>query len=135
MLETAYGGTSAPLQLRTFPREMVHVVKSTAHLLAKVNRTAITRLFPSHSHKTRPGGRYWPPFVTPEFRALMDPHSMYSRKIYAPEALADLLQGPDEDWYAHESLILKLANIEMLCRELDFEPDADFLVPSAGDRQ
>jgi hypothetical protein len=54
-----------------------------------------------------------------------------SRRMYNKETLAAMLNGTDDAWYANEILMLKIATLELLCRELDFEPDADFL-PNAS---
>ena len=53
---------------------------------------------------------------------------MFSRKIYNTEGLTNLLSKDDENWYANESLILKIATIEHLCKELNFTPDRHFLI-------
>jgi hypothetical protein len=52
---------------------------------------------------------------------------MLSRALYSAEALRGLLNGSDEDWRTRSSLIVKLATVEELCRELSFEPEEDFL--------
>ena len=75
----------------------------------------------------RRGSRPRKPYLTEEFRSLLEPPGMLSRGIYDPAGLADLLGGPPERWYAHESLILRVATVEQLCRELELEPDSHFL--------
>jgi hypothetical protein len=41
-----------------------------------------------------------------------------------------MLSGSDEDWQARYWVIMRLATVEALCRELGFEPEEDFLTAS-----
>jgi hypothetical protein len=73
------------------------------------------------------------PFLTQEFRSLLNPETMFSRAIYATDGLRAVLSGSEVDWQTHNSLIVKLATIEELCRELGFKPEADFLAPTMNE--
>ena len=53
------------------------------------------------------------------------------RRLYREEALAGLLKSSDDAWYANESVLLKIATLELICREVGFDPDAEFLPDQA----
>jgi len=69
------------------------------------------------------------PYVTPEFRQFLDPQAMFSRSLYAADGLRLALSGDDAAWQARTFLIVRLATVEHLCRELDFRPEPDFWAP------
>jgi hypothetical protein len=69
------------------------------------------------------------PYLTPEFRGFLDPETMYSRALYNAGGLRSVLSGDDEQWRTKTPLIVKIAQVEQLCRELDFKPEADFWAP------
>jgi hypothetical protein len=69
------------------------------------------------------------PFVTPELRRFLDPETMYSRALYAADGLRGVLSGDDEQWQAKTPILVKIAQVEQLCRELDLKPEADFWDP------
>jgi hypothetical protein len=58
---------------------------------------------------------------------------MLSRTLYDAEGLRKVLNGSDDDWQARSSLITRLATVEALCRELDFEPEAKFLTSAPSE--
>jgi hypothetical protein len=92
----------------------------------KLLRGCISRRLPTKVVVTR--GSI--PFLTREFKEFLDPETMFSRAIYNVNGLRMVLSGNDADWRARGPLIVKLATIEQLCHELEFEPDPDFWVPA-----
>lgn len=72
------------------------------------------------------------PYLTPEFRRFLDPGTMRSRALYTVDGLARVLSGDDDQWRAKTPLIVRLAQVEQLCRELDLKPEADFWAPVQG---
>jgi hypothetical protein len=124
---TAYGGTAEPISLKNLHLTALQSVKRGVHLAEKLDRIllkgTLTRQLSSGKPKTQPKI----PFLTPEFREVLVPETMLSRALYSAEALRGLLNGSDEDWRTRSSLIVKLATVEELCRELSFEPEEDFL--------
>jgi hypothetical protein len=69
------------------------------------------------------------PLFTSEFRRFLDPRTMYSRALYAPDGLQRVLSGDDAEWSSKVFLIVRLAQMEQLCRELDVRPEPDFWAP------
>jgi len=67
---------------------------------------------------------------TGEFMAAMDAGSMNSRNLFHPARLAELMRPDAESLYSREKLVLTVATFELICRELDVRPDADFLTRS-----
>ncbi len=66
-------------------------------------------------------------FLIHQAKSLLAPKSMLSRALYTEEALHRMLSGSDEKRQARYRVIMSLATVEALCRELGFEPDEDFL--------
>jgi hypothetical protein len=119
---TQYGSSAAPPTLATLPREAQQTMLRVAHLVDKLDRSILSgRLFQRFRRGARPRPRV--PYVTADFRALMNPEALFSRALYRPEALAALL-APDAA--ADEGTIQRVATLELICRELDQRPDASF---------
>ena len=66
-------------------------------------------------------------FLMRQAERLLAPKSMFSRALYTTEGLHRMVSGSDEDRRARYWAIMSLATVEALCRELDFEPEKDFL--------
>ena len=66
-------------------------------------------------------------FLMHQAERLLAPKSMLSRALYTTEGLHRMSSGSDEDRQARYWAIMRLATVEALCRELDFEPEEDFL--------
>ena len=65
-------------------------------------------------------------FLMHQAERLLAPKSMLSRALYTTEGLRRTLGGSDEDRQGRYWVIMRLATVEALCRELSFEPE-DFL--------
>lgn len=124
---TAYGGTAEPTSLTNLHLAAWQSAKRGVHLAKKLDRVLLEGSFAKRQPSRVPVERVQIPFLTHEFRQLMVPEMMLSRALYTIEGLRGVLSGIDEQWQAHSSLIVKLATIEALCRELSFEPEGDFL--------
>ncbi len=66
-------------------------------------------------------------FLMHQAERLLAPKSMLSRALYTTEGLQRMLSGSDKDRQARYWVIMRLATVEALCRELGFEPEEDFL--------
>ncbi len=76
------------------------------------------------------------PFFTEEFRRFLLPETMRSRALYDTEGLRTVLGGDDSVWKKSAPLISRLATIEQVFRELDFESQPDFWAPvTAGSKE
>jgi hypothetical protein len=124
---TAYGGSAEPTSLRNVHLAMWQSMRRVSHLAKKLDRVRFGGAFTKHRSSSAPTELGQVPFLTQEFREFLEPESMFSRALYTPEGLRRVLSGSDKDWQMQSPLILKLATIEGLCRELNFEPDGDFL--------
>lgn len=69
------------------------------------------------------------PFLTQEFRQFLNPSAMFSRAMYTPDGLHTVLSADHTRWIEKNSLVVRIATVEQLCRELDFRPEPDFWVP------
>ena len=66
-------------------------------------------------------------FLMHQAERLLAPKSMLSRALYTTEGLRRTLGGSDEDRQGRYWVIMRLATVEALCREVGFEPEEDFL--------
>jgi hypothetical protein len=118
---TRYGGTAAPTRASNLHRQAWQVFKQGYHLFLKLDRVRLGGLL----GRVLPGIASDPvvrrPYDTDEFRAFLDPSKLRCRALFHPEALRATVEGRDERW------LLRIATIEQVCRELDFEPDPRFL--------
>lgn len=126
---TSYGGTAEPTSFKNLHLATWRSVKRSSYLARKLDRTLLKGAFTNRQSSSVRTELGQVPFLTREFREFLEPEKMYSRALYAPEALRGVLSGTDEDLQARSQLILRLATVEGLCRELNFEPDGNFLTP------
>ena len=65
-----------------------------------------------------------PPFRTQEFRTFLNPSVLYSRGLYDPNTLTELLSDPS----ATSESLTRIATLEHVCRELHTEPSSEVLL-------
>jgi hypothetical protein len=121
-----YRGTAQP-GLRTMTLDMYRYTKRIAKAVERRVLKRITSRRPGRTITLVTQGRV--PVFTPEFRHFLDPETMYSRALYAPDGLRHILSGNETEWYSRIFQIVGLAQVEQLCRELDFRPEPDFWAP------
>ena len=123
---TAYGGTAEPTSFSNVHLAALQSAKRGVHLANKLSRIRL-----KGTNKPRSSGTSVTKdqiiFLTERPREFLAPKTMLSRALYDAESLHQVLGGSDEDRQAHSLLIQKLATVEGLCREVGFEPEADFL--------
>jgi hypothetical protein len=124
---TRYGGTAGPPRWSNAHTQVRQLFRQSVHFAAKLDRVLLKGRVTGWT--SRPGEAAAPPkpFLTREFRAFLDPRTMLSRDIYSPAGLDRVLAGPDREWHARSALILRIATIEQLCRELGCQPDPGLL--------
>jgi hypothetical protein len=130
---TAYGGTAEPTSLNNVHLAALQLAKRGVHLVKKLNRIQLKDVNNKHRSGSTPVTQLQIPFLTHELRNFLAPKTMLSRALYDAESLREVLGGSDEDWQAHSLLIEKLATVEALCRELGFEPEANFLTSAPSE--
>ncbi|MCE5267804.1 MAG: hypothetical protein LLG00_07950 [Planctomycetaceae bacterium] len=131
-IKTQYGGTAMPPTWKTLHREAFHCARQLTHLADKVDRMAFHGVLGAMFRKKDVRAPFRVPYLTPEFRAEMTFDNLRSRRLYQEDALKTLLKASDDQWYANDGLMLKIATLELICREIDFEPDRDFLPNQAA---
>ena len=129
--ETHYGNTAEAVRLSTAPLEAKQLAKRAGHLVSKLDRVYAggrlsrhVNLIGSPPSMTRP---LQVPFDTPELRSTLDPATMATRAMYQPGFLQELVGGTPEQWQARQGLLLKVLNLELVCREVGIVPDASAL--------
>jgi len=118
---TYYGGTAGPVSPSNFHLHALQPIKRLGHMAQKLDRVLLRGAL---TGRKRPPNAVVPkPWITDEVRSFLSPSTMQSRGLYAQNGLARLLSGGDDHWRKSEKLILRIATLEQLCRELDFTPD------------
>lgn len=118
---TRYGGTAGPVRPSNLIRHLYQPLKRFGHLAAKLDRVFLRGVVTGRLRPRVP----WPPvpYAADEFRSFLNPDSMYTRELFCDAGFAWL-----RSWTgASEKLLLRVATLEQVCRELDFKPDAGFL--------
>jgi hypothetical protein len=131
---TAYGGTAEPTSLDNLHLVALQSIYRGLHLAKKLDSVLLKGVLTGRRLPNTPVIRERMPFLTREFREFLAPETMLSRALYSPEGLRGILSGSDEDWQTRSSLIIRLATVEQLCRELGFEPERDFLTSAPIER-
>jgi hypothetical protein len=123
---TAYGGTAEPTSFSNVHLTALQAAKRGVHLSNKLYRVRSkgAKKYRSSGTSVTKGQII---FLTDALQEFLAPNTMLSRALYDAESLHQVLGGSDEDRQAHSLLIQKLATVEGLCREVGFEPEADFL--------
>jgi hypothetical protein len=123
---TAYGGTAESTSFSNVHLTALQAAKRGVHLANKVYRVRLkgAKKYRSSGTSVTKGQII---FLTDALQEFLAPNTMLSRALYDAESLHQVLGGSDEDRQAHSLLIQKLATVEGLCREVGFEPEADFL--------
>ena len=133
---TTYGGTGGPIRPLNLHRFLWQGCKQATHFAAKLDRVLWKGKYLSR-YDVRIPTLPTRPYLTGEFRQFLNSATMFTRDLYAPEGLQEYLNGSDSQWLAREKIILRLATLEQICREIDFRPEKDFLgghPESAGHR-
>jgi asparagine synthase len=124
---TVYGATAEPTSFKNAHLEAWQSAKRAAHLFDKLDRTLFGGRLAKRSPSRGAALEEHKLFLMHQAERLLAPESMLSRALYTTEGLRRTVGGSDEDRQARYSVIMRLATVEALCRELGFEPEEDFL--------
>ena len=127
-IKTTYGGPAEPLQFKNLHKEFSQFINRFKKLTNKLEKKILKNLISKHINPVISIPRQEKvPFMTDEFKSFLNPDKMFSRSMYDPRGLKNIL---NENGFKHQknySLILRIATLETLCQELRFKPDSDFL--------
>jgi hypothetical protein len=124
---TVYGATAEPTSFKNLHLAAWQSAKRAAYLFDKLDRILLRGTLTKRSPSRRVALEEPKSSLMREAERLLAPKSMFSRALYTTEGLHRMLSGGDEDRRARYWVIMSLATVEALCRELDFEPEEDFL--------
>jgi hypothetical protein len=131
---TNYGATAEPTSLKNLHLAAWRSAKRAAHLFGKLDRIVLRGTLTKRSPSRRAALEEHKSFLMHQAERLLAPKSMISRALYTPEGLHRILGGSDEDRQARYWVIMRLATVEALCREMGFEPEEDFLSTAPKDQ-
>jgi hypothetical protein len=124
---TVYGATAEPTSFKNVHLSAWQSAKRAAHLFDKLDRIVLRGTLTKRSPSRRAALEEHKLFLMDQAERLLAPKSMLSRALYTPEELHRMSSGSDQDRQARYWVIMRLATVEALCREMDFEPEEDFL--------
>ena len=124
---TVYGATAEPTSFKNLHLVAWQSAKRAAYLFDKLDRILLRGTLTKRSPSRRAAMEEPKLFLMRQAERLLAPKSMFSRALYTTEGLHRMVSGSDEDRRARYWAIMSLATVEALCRELDFEPEKDFL--------
>jgi hypothetical protein len=120
---THYGGTAGPVRVGNIHRHLYQPVKRFGYLAGKLDRVlaggAVTGWFKGAAS---PAVK---PYDRDEICAFLASDNLYSTNLYTREGLRAAV--PATGPLPREKLVLRMATVEVLCRELDFRPEKSFL--------
>jgi len=126
-VETSYGGLGTPLSLRTLNSELKQVRNRSSKLFHAIDKTVFGgRLGGSAPVVESNHGRDLPTLVS-HVRSIVQSKKMLSAALYAPASLRAMAEDASHEIFGNAQLLERMLTVELLCRELDFEPDANFL--------
>jgi hypothetical protein len=120
---TRYGGTAGPVGPSNLHLHLYQPIKRLGHLAGKLEMVMLRGALTKRIRRSAPVINV--PYLTNEFRSFLSPGMMASRAMYSPDGLCRVLDGRAGESPAR--LIIRIASIEQLCRELDFSPAAGFI--------
>ena len=124
---TVYGATAEPTSFKNVHLAAWQFAKRAAYLFDKLDRILFRGVFTKRLPSRRAALEKHKVFLMHQAERQLDPKSMLSRALYTTEGLHRMLGGSDEARQARYWVIMRLATVEALCRELGFEPEEDFL--------
>jgi hypothetical protein len=127
-IATVYGATAEPTSFKNVHLAAWRAAKRAAHLFDKLDRILFRGVFTKRLSSRRAALEKHKLFLMHQAERQLDPKSMLSRALYTTEGLHRMLGGSDEERQARYWVIMRLATVEALCRELGFEPEEDFLI-------
>jgi len=126
-VETSYGGLGSPISIKTFTSELKQVRNRFHKLFSAVDNAAFGgRLGGKAPVVESNHGRDLATLVS-HVRDIVQSNTMLSAALYAPASLHAMAQDSSHEIYENPPLLERMMTVELLCRELDFEPDANFL--------
>ncbi len=124
---TVYGATAEPTSIKNVHLAAWQSAKRAAYLFDKLDRILFRGTLTKRSPSRRAPLEKHKSFLMHQAERLLAPESMLSRALYTTEGLHRTLGGSDVDQQTRYGVIMRLATVEALCRELSFEPEEDFL--------
>jgi hypothetical protein len=124
---TVYGATAEPTSFKNLHLAAWQSAKRAAYLFDKLDRIVLRGTLTKRLPSRRAALEEQKLFLMHQAERLLAPKSMLSRALYTTEGLQRMLSGSDKDRQARYWVIMRLATVEALCRELGFEPEEDFL--------
>ena len=126
-IATVYGATAEPTSFKNVHLAAWQSAKRATHLFDKLDRTLLRGTFTKRLPSRRAALEEHKLFLMHQAEHLLAPKSMLSHALYTTEGLHRVLSGSDEDRQARYPVIMRLATVEALCREVGFEPEEEVL--------
>ena len=126
-VETSYGGLGTPLSVKTAKSELKQLGNRASKLFHALNKTAFGGLFPGSAPVIESNHGRDLAMLVSCMQPIVQSKTMLSAALYAPSLLRDMADDPSHRIFKNASMLERMLTLELLCRELKFEPDAKFL--------
>lgn len=126
-VETSYGGLGTPVSIKTLKSEFKQLLNRSRKLLHAVDKAAFSGRFGSTAAIVESNHGSDLAMLVSHLRTIIQSKQMLSAALYKPESLVALAEGTPHVILGNAQLLERILTVELLCRELEFEPGADFL--------
>lgn len=125
-IETEYGGVGGPASIMTITSECKQLANRARKLTGKIDTMILGGRFTkslSNAAEENYGAKHP---IPPLFHNLLDYGRMRSQQLYDPEILRSVVGISRSNVSWPRTLVERMATVELLCQELEFEPDGEF---------
>lgn len=126
-VETGYGGLVGSAGIKGLRAESKQVINRAQKLFGKLDKMLLGDGYRGIFVKPKPDQYGSRDRIPKTFESLLQPGEMRSERLYNSDVLASCFRGPNSSLALPKQLVARMATVELLCRELNFEPDAQFL--------
>ncbi len=126
-VETSYGGLGTPFSFKAIKPEFKQFLNRSSKLLHAVDKAAFGGRIGGTAPKVESNHGRDLATLASQVRSIVQSQSMLSAALYAPASLRALAEGTSQEILGNAQLLERILTVELLCRELEFEPGTDFL--------
>ena len=126
-VETSYGGLGTPTSFKTLNSEFKQLRNRLSKLFHAIDKTVFGGRLGGSAPKVEFNHGSDLATLVSYVRPIVQSQTMLSAALYAPATLRAMAQDASHVIYGNAQLLERMLAVELLCRELEFQPDANFL--------
>lgn len=129
-VETSYGGLGTPSNLKSLSSEFKQLRNRLRKLFHAIDKTVFGGRLGGEAPKVEYNHGSDLATLVSYVRPIVQSPTMLSAALYAPETLRAMAQDASHEIYGNAQLLERMLAVELLCCELEFQPDAKFFETS-----